>query len=300
MKAVYKIGDFNGVSRGVPAHPGEADSLEQQEIKTIDDLWHCVGVNFDQGISTIATKAAVAPELIYALLIADGLGDSRHRAEEEPFKVLSLPNRSWLSLKRFWYDRNRHRLEAFLGIATLLLVALAIRAGYVSNKMTEQVVVKPSMRLLPFQSIRAEDVMLKGIPEEEGSFTSLDKVVGRFPLRAVAPGATLQEAQLIAEDLTGAMRDRRVLSIPVNPRTLSSTLTTPTYVWLLLSPRATVEKGPASTQSALLKDVILLSVNKQGDGAAVEVAVTDDGLKMIEPLLGEAEAFVLLPVGSRP
>jgi hypothetical protein len=296
MKAVYKIGDFNGVTRGVPDNPGEADRLEQKEIKTIDNLWSCVGENFEKGISKVSAKAAVDQQLLYALLIADSLGDSRHRVEGEPFRLLSIPKRLWLSLKRFWYARERHWLEAALGMATLLLVALSIRAGYANPRITEQVVVKPSARLLAFQSIRAEDVMLKGLPKEDGAYASLDKVVGRYPLRAVAPGTTLLEEQLVAEDVTGAMSGRRILSIPVNPRTLSSTVTPPAHVWLLLSPRTTGEKEP---QPVLLKDVILLSINKQGDGASIEVAVTDDCLKMMEPLLGGAEAFVLQPVGSQ-
>lgn len=293
MKAVYKIGDFNGVSRGVAGNLGEADRLEQKEIKTIDDLWRCVGGDFDAGITTVAAKAAVDQQLLYALLIADSLGDSRHRVEEGPFKLRSIPKRLWLALKRLWYTRERHWLEALLGVATLLLVALAIRAGYVNPRMTEQVVVNPSTRLLAFQSIRANDVLLKRVPQEQGAFTSVEKVIGRYPLRSVASGATLHEEQLVTEELSDAMRDRRVLSIPVNTRALSSSLAPPAHVWLLLSTRATGENVP---QPVLLKDVILLTINRQGDTASIEVAVTEECLKAMEPLLGASETFVLQPV----
>lgn len=295
MKAVYKIKDFNGVGSGVPDNPGDADKLERGGIKTVDDLWRCVGVNFDKGIAKVSAKTAVEERLIYALLIADSLGESRHRVVGEPFGVWSIPKRSWLSLKRLWYARERHWLEMTLGAATLLLAALAIRAGYVKPRVTEQVVVRPSSRLLPFQSLRPEDIMLKSTPREAGAFESIEKVVGRYPARAVAPGTTLLEEQLVAEDIGKAMGGRRVLSIPVNPRTISPTLAAPAHVWLLLSPRATGEKEP---QPVLLKDLILLSINRQGDGASVEMAVTDDCLKMMEPLLGGAEAFVLQPASE--
>ncbi|HKR00379.1 MAG TPA: hypothetical protein VJT09_06885 [Pyrinomonadaceae bacterium] len=289
MRAVRKIVDFNGVSRGTAAAPGEADKLKQKGVKTIDDLWRCVGVNFDKGIDTVATETAVDRELVYALLIADGLGDSRHRVEAKPWLN---PVRWWIALKRLWYGRERHWLEASLAIATILLVMLAIRARYLGPKMAQQVVVAPSARLLPFKSITDKNVILKSIPEEKGAFTAVEKVVGRYPRREVGQGTTVLEEQLVAEDLTGAMRERRVLTLPVNPGSLSSTLTTSARVWLLLSPRAAAEKAPPPV---VLKDVILLSVNKQAGAASVEVAVTEDGLKVMEPLLGGSEIFVFQP-----
>lgn len=292
MKVVHRIGDFNGVTHGTPSEPADAEKLEQKEITTIADLWRCVGVDFDAGIDVVAKKAIVDPELVYALLIADCLGDSRHTVEAPPLSPRKFPKRIWIAIKRLWYARERHWLEALLVVATLLLVALAIRTGYVRPKIVEQVVVSPSTRLVPFEGIRAKDVVLKNQPAEKGTFISVEKIVGRFPLTMLPPGTTLREEQLVPDDLTATFRDRRTIAIPVNPRTLSPTLAPPTEVWLLLSARVTGEKAPPPV---LLKDVILLSINRESDAGSIVVAVTDDGLKELVPVLGASEVFLLQP-----
>ena len=290
MRVVHKIRDFNGVTQGDAANPREAERLEGAGIKTIDDLWDCVGVNFDTGIAKVSEEAPVDSELLFALLIADAVGDSRHRAEGEPFRFKSIPKRLWLRLKRAWHAPGRKWLETFLAVATLLLAAFAFRAGYVNPGTAEQVVVKSPSGLMPFQGVRPDGVALKRVPREPGSFTSTQQVAGRYPLRPIPADTTLREDQFMNPELTAAMKGRKLLSLPVNARALDPTTEIPARVRLLLSPRAAGEK---EAQPVFLGDVILLSVKKEGDTASIEVALTDDSLKEVGAVLAESEVYLL-------
>jgi hypothetical protein len=286
-KMMGEIKNLQGVS------PADAAQLEAIGIETLDDLWRCVGVNFDEGVSKVAAEATVAPELLYSLLIAASFGEVRQAVEGRPFSLWRLPKLLWVYAGRFWQSRGRRWAETLLAVGTLLLAVLAIRSGYVSPETAEQVVVAPAVSLAPFQLINAENVVLKRVPKEQKSFAVVNDVAGRYSLRNLAPGTTLKDEHLLARNLSAAMANRQVLSIPVNRKALSPWLNPPGHVWLLLSPRAPTEKSP---QPVLLKDVLLLSIDLQTDTSSVTVAVKEDGLDAMRILLGASEVFVSKPI----
>jgi hypothetical protein len=326
MKGMREIGKLQGIA------PGDAQSLRQKNVVTVDDLWHCVGVDFDRGITKVADETTVSKEVLYSLLIADSIGDVRQRIEVRPFRLwlglkplwillkgvgrflkqvaldwrrhwaklvelwfglkLSwlIPKRFYFGSKRLWHVRHGHWLEAVLGVSTLLLVILTLRAGLIRYAMTDQVAVKSGVHLSPLRSIRAEDVLLKLASGERSAITSPAQVIGRYPVETIEPGTILRDEHLMAEEMSRAMNGRLVLSVPVNSKSLSPTLKPPVRVWLLLSPRASGEKGP---QPLLVKDVILISINQRGETSSVGLAIKEDDLKSIEALLGLADVFVL-------
>lgn len=282
-----EIKDLQGIS------PADAAKLEAIGIETLDDLWRCVGVNFDEGVSKVAAKASVAPELLYSLLIAASFGEVRRAVEGQPFSLLHLPELLWIYASRFWRSRGRRWAEMLLAVGTLLLAGLAIRSGYVNPETADQVVVAPAASLKPLKIIGAENVVVQRVPREQKSFATANDVVGRYPLRDLAPGTTLKDEHLLAKNLSVELTDRQVLSIPVNRKALSPGLNPPGHVWLLLSPRAPTEKGP---QPLLLKDALLLSIDLQTETSCVTVAVTQDSLNAMSVLLGASEVFVSKPI----
>lgn len=281
------IKDFQGVS------PSDAANLKAIGIETLDDLWRCVGVDFDKGISEVAAKAPVAPALLYSLLIAASFGEVRRAVEGQPVSLRRIPKLLWVYASRFWRSRGRRWVETLLAVSTLLLAVLAIRSGYVSPETADQVVVSPASSLAPFQLINAENVVLQRVPKEQKSFAAVNDVVGRYSLRNLTVGTTLKDEHLLARNLSAEMANRQVLSIPVNRKALSPGLNPPGHVWLLLSPRAPTEKSP---QPVLLKDVLLLSIDLQTETSSVSVAVTEDGLNAMRILLGASEVFVSKPI----
>jgi hypothetical protein len=271
----------------------DATRLETIGIETLDDLWRCVGVNFDEGVSKVATRAGVATELLYSLLIASSFGEIRWAVEGQPFSLRRAPKLIWIHVSRFWRTRGRRWVETILAVATLLLVGLAIRSGYARREMADQVVVASASSLSPFELVSEKNVVVQHTPKEQKSFTAVNDVVGRYSLRNLATGTTLKDEHLLAKNLSADLARRQVLSIPVNRKTLNLGLNPPGYVWLMLSPRTPTEKSP---QPVLLKDVLLLSVNLQAETSSIEVALREDGLNAIRFLLGASEVFVLKPI----
>lgn len=247
--------------------------LNGKGIETVDDLWACVGEDVNTGIGQLAAQARIRPSLLVPLLIADSLGVLKESAK-------SPPARLWLSLKRLWQERSRYWLTIILILLPLLALALGARAALI-NLRTKLEPARTRLQLSAFRSNTPGDVADKkmnvGKPDDQDSTISSYQV-----------SPTAQE--LLAADPFEELKERHVLSIPTKPGSFSSALLPPKRVWLLFSPR---ESGERASPPLIVKDVILLTIEHHGETVSIEVAVTEQELEKIKPLLGMSDIFIL-------
>ncbi len=258
----------------------DSAALSNFGITTVEDLWACIAKDSDKGITEVVAKTATARSALLAFLIADTLDTVRQRGVGQIG--------GWLTT--LWQSRSRHRADAVLLLLPLLVVGLGLRARSVYRKHVTQVVVKSGASLPPFISIDPQKLVLQQTTVQSGAFATVEEVGKRYPLQEITAGQVVRANELIANDLAGGLQGRYILTLPVKAAARTPTLSPPTGIRLMLSPR---EKTAAP---AILEDVILLATGKQGDTDLITVALTEGGLKTVQPLLGLADVFVLQPI----
>jgi hypothetical protein len=82
---------------------------------------------------------------------------------------------------------------------------------------------------------------------------------------------------------------RSLLQIQLKSGVPSSDSRLPRRVWLLVAPRLDAK----AAQPAVLKDVFLLTVVREGDSTRASIAVRPDQLRQLGALIGSADVFVV-------
>ncbi len=244
-------------------------------VKTVEELWNCVGKDPDSGITQVVTKDAIARDVLLAFLIADSLDPAR----QEGFRRIG----GWLT--KIWQQRNRRWADAILLLLPLLLIGLSVRAYAAYRQQKLQVSVKRGASLPAFAAIDPQSLVLEPTEVQPGSFSATAEMDRRFPQYQIPGGQVLREDQLLPGKFS--LQGRHILVLPIKTALDQSLLIPPARIRLMLTPR------DKSVTPAIVEDVILLAVGKQGNSDVVTVALTEEGIRTIGPLLGLADTFMI-------
>ncbi|MDX6403219.1 MAG: hypothetical protein QOH70_674 [Blastocatellia bacterium] len=248
------------------------------------DLWLEVGRDFDHGISETAKKLETTKERLLALLIAESFNDSG-----TPLFPVTAHDGSFATSARFRGLVTRHWPDMLiLVVLPLLVFGLAIRGLWlVRQKRIPQLIARAPGGVPAFHFIKPDDLKLEERPEELHAVTSLDKAVGHYSLETIVPGAVLHENQIISDERTlSELKGRSILRLTTKTTSYKEAMTSVTHVTLMFS------GGQSSQDSTLVKDVILLGVDKRESNVLI-LAVTDDQLQSMRGFVGRLDVFVL-------
>jgi hypothetical protein len=197
---------------------------------------------------------------------------ARYAIAEVNGKTRLLPIRLLHAALRNWR-------EVVYLLALVLLVAGVRRA----MRHPERVVVA-AQDLLPYQVI--EDATVVQPRREAGfdAYTSLDDVIGRFPLQAINKGDPVPRDRLsrVQFENPAALRGRRALALSV-PAASAGLAAPGSRVMLLFTP---AESGGQAAH--VVGDALVLDARAAGDASSVVVAVTARDFDALKPLLGRS------------
>lgn len=158
-----------------------------------------------------------------------------------------------------------------------------------SASRRQQVVLAVASGLPPLHIISASDLVLSDTTRLDDAFTSIDEVVGRVTLQAVAPGATLRRNQLSAVQFDAqVLAGRFLLAVPLRASALPPTVAPGSRVILLL----TSDSTPSETVPPI-DDAIVVDIAQNGETATLSVAVPGAALQETWPWLGHTQVFVV-------
>jgi hypothetical protein len=297
-----------------------AAALRQGQVKTIGDLQECVSVDVSSGLGWVANATGIERSLLLALLIAGMRDETRHNGKPallwywrglKPFRLMLklsasefrqldwrdrlrlgwiIPRQMMLRQIQLWKHKRRHWPDVLLFIILpLSLVGLSWRAVSVSRSWPESLRVKPGVSLPRFHSIDREEVEMKSVPGGEATFAEVAVVEGRYTLEAIAPQTVLQATHLLSDELSRKMKDRRILSVPVQAADFISKPPAPSSIILLLSPR---EPDKTNFTPVIFEDVIFLGVEQRGDTTSAIIAMKPEDIKLATPLLATSSIFI--------
>jgi len=264
--------------------PDEVKKFRAAMFGTREQIWTIVDNKLEVGIGDIAKGTGISEDRLVELLEADALDEAENlgvprQKSLQRFAGLAL---SWF--RRHWFDATV--LGAFLALLFLVLHAVCVhRAEY-----SMQVVLTTSGGLPAFHAITKNEVTLRRTRRIVGSFGKVEDTIGTYPTAPIAEGAVLRSEQLKSDPaLLADLTRRSLLQVPVKSSAPEATMKLPLHVFLLLSPRADAN----AAQAAVLKDVILLAIRRDGDSSWASVAVLPDQLAVLSSLLGSADVFVV-------
>lgn len=251
--------------------------LLDNKVKTLDDLWGNSGKLTDR-LPQMAEATKVRSELLYALLVGDALSVLR-------------PNKP---AKRFFAAARRRKSELVLGaLLVLAVLLLAYRGLTAGESIAPQVKVKAGSKLTAFRAIEPANLTLGTGGRAQGTFSSVEEVVGRYPSETVAGGTPVTEKRLLPKELSGVLGSRHLLTLAVKHGTVGQSIKMPANVWLLFPPPD--EKIP---KALLVKDVLLLTVRQDGEHVTATVALTESGLAEMRDYAGRTEILVIQPAAQ--
>lgn len=275
------------------------DTLLQKQFQTVDDLWESIGPKFSVGITRLGTETGITKEQLIEVL-AEGAQEPETAPGEywTRFKAWR-PVRSfallWMSLwskvpaPAFWPE-----LVALLILCVLVGLLLAHAVWKIDTVM-----VKTETGLPAFHVIKEDDLEVKQAINIPGSLTSKSSAVGHYLLQQLPKGARLYDKQISKAKLSDEdSANRHVLSVPVKAGAIIPTLSPLDRVRLLFSPRHTNEANDnagAVPNVTSIDDVIVLSVNRQGDSSSIVVALRAD-LAEVAKLLSTSDVLVAQPM----
>ena len=255
-------------------------TLKRNKVVTVEDLWAEIGSDFTTGINQVAAATQIDEAQLREII----------RQEAVAYKPRS--NGRW---HRFLFFVGRYWRELLALIIALVLLSLLVR-NVVRRRDT--LVVTAANGLPAFHVIRADDVQPAKMFRVEDSFAVENDVIGRYLLQPVSPGAALLNSQVGPKSLTGHLDGRQVLTIPIKGSAISSTVRPASRVRLLFSPRnqdvccQNVSKT-GKPDDLVLNDVIVLSINRQGDSSAITVALKSaEDLTKALLLLSTSDIFI--------
>lgn len=269
--------------------------LNCRGIKTLDDLRMCISQDLDRGIHWISINTGASRALLMALLIAEATDDAAKKGTRELLRYWpslssvpsrsSLPGRLWRNWKRHWADV----LAAALII--LFVIGVLLRVTQIDKGAVQYVAAKQGISLPVFHQVSDEDVEMKTAPGAKGSFTRLDQVRGRYTLVAVPANALLHANQLLSPELSKRMQGHKTITVPLKPTASRPTLAAPAEAVMILSPR---DPNFRSAQPVIF-DVIVLQIDTAGDSKSATIALPQDKLAIVAPLLASHEVFLSEP-----
>lgn len=246
--------------------------LKAKKIKTVDDLWEQVGHKSD-GVANLAKNVGLSDDEVITILSQSAKPEPKSQRDRDRFV--------------FWFS-NYWREAAALVIAVVLLGLLGTNAVW----LRDTVIVQAKETLPAYHVIDRNDIKVEKRFRESSSFADVDKVLGRYLLKPVKPGAVISSEQLgpaLPEGVT--LGCRRVLSLPVRGDLISQTLAPYDRVRLLFSPRGAGAQPAASER--IVNDAVVLAVSRQGDASSIVVALkNDDDLNRAALLLGTSDVFI--------
>lgn len=170
------------------------------------------------------------------------------------------------------------------------------------------VVVADGREIRAFQRIVAQDLAPKSgpagpasgsAPAGPSSLVDPAAVVGRYPFRSLAAGTVLREDQLGPGISDADAQDRALLSFPVKAGTFNPDLGPGDRVTLIFTSRAA---SPATSNAApptpMLRDVLVMAVQRQGDAVSLVGAVRSSEVTSLGSTLVGADVAIVqsLPV----
>ncbi|HEX8143914.1 MAG TPA: hypothetical protein VF553_15050 [Pyrinomonadaceae bacterium] len=297
-----------------------AAALRQGGVKTIGDLQECIGVDVSSGLSWVANATRIERSLLLALLIAGMRDETRHNGKPallrywrglKPLRLMLklsasefheldwrdrlrlawiIPRQMMLRQLQHWKHKRRYWPDLLLFVILPLgLIGLGWRAVALSRSWPASLVVKRGVSLPRFHSISRQELELKSVPGGAATFTDVEAVEGRYTLEALAPNTALQAKHLLSAELSRKMKDRTVLSVPVQAGDFVSKSAAPQSIILLLSPR---EPDKTSSAPVILDDVIFLGVEGSGETTSAIVAMKADDIKAASGLLATSSIFL--------
>jgi hypothetical protein len=298
-----------------------AATLKEHGVVTLADLRMCVCRDFDNGTRWLALNTGISLSLLTALLIAEAKENPTRRSGRRLFRewralktfpaILFLSaarvgklrrektlwkiygpvwwvlRQSAIRTRRLLYDWRRHWPDVLiLIIVPAVLVGLVFRAYLIDRNAPTRVAAN---RSLPVFHKISEGVEVQKVSGFVDAFESLDQVRDRVTLTAVPAGSILKPTQLLSMDLSKKMRDRKILTIPLETDHYPSKLALPAEAILTFSARqGDLKTGPVSCE------VIVLDIQdsvKAGWKSAT-VALRESDFKVAALVLGSHDAFL--------
>lgn len=198
-----------------------------------------------------------------------------------------VPKWLWKQGQETWGNRgDRLWPDLLIFGLPLLFIGLGVRAYLLDRSVVQRVAVKQGATLPKFTVIDTQQLITRPVLDESGTFASIDDLKQRYLVRDVTPGALVKEDQLLPANLSWELSARHLLTLPVKNE-VRKPVQPLERVKLILASR---EK---EKPSLLIDDVLLLTTTKNGETMSVVVAVTDDAVRSIAPVLGMSDVFVL-------
>ena len=261
-------------------------------IRTLDDLRMCISQDLDRGIHWISINTGASRALLTALLIAEATDDAAKKGSREILRYwpsLSNAPSIWSLPRRLWRDWKRHWPDALAAsLIVLLVIGVVVRVAQIDKGAVQYVAAKQGTSLPVFHQVSDEDVEMKSAPGAKGSFTRLEQVLGRYTLVAVPANALLHANQLLSPQLSKKMQDHRTITVPLKPTASRPTLAAPAEAVMILSPR---DPNLKSAEPVIF-DVIVLHIATAGESQSATIALPQDKLAIVAPLLATHEVFL--------
>jgi hypothetical protein len=262
----------------------ESKLLSDAGFTTRKMVWAAAQKEDGGGIIALAKKTKIDSARIIAWLAEDALVDAKHLFVPED-KVLSRVTKRALS------NLGRHWLDILVAVAVTLLFLLAYRAA-TTSQYSMRVVVAKHGGLPAFRAITRNDVSMERTNTLDDSFAKLEDTIGKFSTEPIQQGKVLRNEQLQSDPgLLAELSCRSLLQIQLKSAVPSSDSRLPRRVWLVVAPRLDAK----ASQPAVLKDVLLLTVIREGESIRASIAVRPDQLTQLAALIGSADVFVVYP-----
>ncbi|HEU4433325.1 MAG TPA: SAF domain-containing protein [Pyrinomonadaceae bacterium] len=259
------------ISRLPNIDPAVVATLERHDVTTVEDLWAAIGSDFPKGIKSVVAKTTIDEAQLREIIKQEA--------------VAGEPS-SNTAAGRFLFFIGRYWREVLALVIAVVLLTLLIRSAV---KRRDTLVVTAAYGLPAFHVIQAGDVEPVRMFRVDDSFAVENDVTGRYLLQPVSPGAVLLKNQLAPAHLKDQLKGREVLTIPVKATAISSTIRPGSTVRVLFSPR----NQDAAKTDLIIKDVIVLAINLQGDSSAITVALKNsDDLTKALSLLSTSDVLI--------
>lgn len=238
--------------------PEVVSELKANKVTTVDELWQMIGPNFETGIQRVTEITGVSKDQLYEIL----------KQQVVPYNKSFIPR------------MRHHWLEVLALIIIGVLLTVLIRN---SIQRQDTLVINAPNGLPAFHIIASGEVRSEKRFGRYDSFTGESEVIGSYLLQPVSHNAVLRKSQLASPALKEQLTGRQVLTIPVKSSAITPTIEPASRVRLLFSPRTPAEYKTSTTPDLshiianfIIDDVIVLSIQRQGDSSSITVAFKNE------------------------
>jgi hypothetical protein len=177
---------------------------------------------------------------------------------------------------------RRHFLD-FLLIVFLLLVGAALWRDYIAED--QRVFVARPSGLLPFHVIVPTDLRLAGHEKNPGD--SVRDFIGRYSMEYIAQGDSVTLKRLNSGPRVNTeLNNRSLVRLKVQATALFSGMKPPFKATLVAAPH---ERGAG----ALILDVFVLDLQKEGDGLSTVLAIPSTDESILAGFIGRSDFFLV-------